>query len=115
MSTKTLTSVPERRMPQRLVELELAPPYDLFRVTANLAFSPQRLAALSEQSTPADLAAAMGRVITEHDIVDEDGEPLPAASDPTFWTRCPADLIAVIMAEVRANIGKLSPRNAAPR
>ena len=111
MSTKPLSHVPERRMPQRLVELELAPPYDLFRVTANLAFSPQRLAALSEQATPADLAAAMGRVITEHDIVDEDGEPLPAASDPTFWTRCPADLIAVVMGEVRNNIGKLTPRN----
>lgn len=100
---------PVRRLPRRVVEITLPAPYDDFHVTAWVNF-PKRVLAEMNSKDEARTRAALCQIVTAHDLVDEDGNDYPPATEPDFWGAIPDDLGAIIVGAVVGRIGKLDPK-----
>ena len=101
----------QRRLPRRIVHLQLPEPYSLFTVDLWVNIPQSLWRDLMSNDLDA-CAAAFGRVVVSHDLVDFDGAPYPPGGSPDLYRELPADLVRIIADLRTAQIGKLSPPSA---
>jgi hypothetical protein len=88
----------QRKLPQIFETVDLGtirPEYAGFTVTLWINY-PQRVKQEILSGDESRVTAALGDLVTDHDLVDFDGEPYPA-SGPEFWQAIPDDLAKVIV------------------
>src|SRR5690242_16981634 len=94
-----------RRLPRRTAEVTLPAPYDDFHVTVWVNFPPS----LRQKLFSSDLdqvAEAFGQLVVSHDLVDFDGEPLPA-NGADLYRAMPEELVPVIWRAALNEVGRL--------
>lgn len=103
---------PKRVMPRRVVEVSLPEPYACFtvRLWINLPQSLWREMMSNDLDT---CAAAFGKMVVSHDLVDFDGNPYPPGGSPDLYRELPTELVRVINDLRVAQIGRLNPPSAA--
>lgn len=106
------TPIAGYRPTRRYVELDLPAPYEGVKVScwANAPLS-LRMRLVKPESDE-DLAAVWGQFVTQHNLCDFDGTPLPPATDPGFYYGMPGDLMPVLLRAILEQYGRLSPKRA---
>lgn len=102
---------PRRVLPRRVRTIALPEPYDDFTVTAWMN-APKELWREVNSGDEARILPALMQLVTDHDLVDFDGNPYPPASERAFWDEINNDLGAYIIQAVAGQIGKLDPPSA---
>jgi hypothetical protein len=102
---------PRRVLPRRVRQIALPEPYDDFTVTAWMN-APKELWREVNSGEEARILPALMQLVTDHDLVDFDGNPYPPASERAFWDEINNDLGAFIIQAVAGQIGKLDPPKA---
>ena len=102
----------DRRLPKRIETIQLPEPYEEFHVTAWINH-PGQLREDMRSGDEAKVMAALKQIVLGHDLVDFDGQPYPAASEPAFWTQAPDDVGYAILGAIRNQYGKLPKANGA--
>lgn len=102
---------PKRAMPRRIAEVQLPEPYDCFTVHLWVN-TPQSLWRDLMSSDLDTCAAAFGRIVVSHDLVDFDGAPYPPGGSPDLYRELPTELVRVINDVRVAQIGRLSKGSA---
>lgn len=103
------------RVPRRENAVELPSPYEGFVITV-WANYPGRLTAELESNDLARIQAAMAEIVVRHNgWLDEDGQPYPPASDPTFWEVIPPELLGIVMMTATQEASRLPTSLAARR
>ena len=101
-----------RRLPKRIVHVQLADPYSDFSADLWVNVPPPLWNDLLSNDL-ATCAAAFDQLVVKHDLVDFDGQPYPQADGAgTLYRALPADVIAAILQARNGQVGRLSPRSA---
>jgi hypothetical protein len=96
------------RIPRREEWLELPEEYAGFKVLVWVNY-PRRLNDELSSGDQERIKAALLKVVLAHnDWCDEDGAPLPRASDEGFWEAIPDELAASIIVLLTVTVGKLA-------
>ena len=103
---------PARRLPKRIVRVQLADPYADFGAEVWVNIPPPLWNDLLSNDL-ATCAAAFDQLVVSHDLVDFDGQPYPQPDGAgALYRALPADVIAAILQARNAQVGRLSNRNA---
>lgn len=112
MPDSTIAPVAGYQPARRYVDLTLPAPYEGVHVMV-WANAPLALRMrLGKPESDEDLAAVWGQVVTQHNLLDFDGEPLPPATDPDFYYRAPGDLMPLLLQTILDQYGRLSTKRA---
>lgn len=107
----TVAAPPKRVLPRRYKTIHLPAPYQDFTIEAWMN-APKHLWREVNSKDEARTLAALMQIVTDHDLVDFDGNPYPPASERAFWDEIDNDLGAYIIQTVAGQIGKLDPPSA---
>ena len=103
---------PARRLPKRIVKVQLADPYAIFSAEVWVNIPPPLWADLLSNDL-ATCATAFDRLVISHDLVDFDAQPYPQPDGQgSLYRALPNDVIAAIIQARNAQVGKLSPPSA---
>lgn len=90
------------RVQRREAWLDLPAPYAGFKVKVWVNFPSQALDDAADESDPVLYAAAMGKIVLEHNgWQDFDGTPYPPPDTVAFWQHIPNELARTIGALIR--------------
>jgi hypothetical protein len=103
--SETVTT-PMRRLPRREMRIDLPEPYQDFSILGWMNF-PRGVGADLSSGDEERVRSALMAVILDHDLVDEEGQPYPLASDPAFWEAIPTDVGGMLFRAFVGQVGQL--------